>query len=1335
MSNTPNLVFFNKKGYPYNFTLNDNIWSGKIFFDPSSTDIFKSLTMYTLEKVDPILYTNNFDIVNTEIYNRSGMTLSPGNNDYLNVTNILSVNQSPDFHTKWIYGEKFNKYFPVGTVVSFSGYTGTTSLTGESDFDSKYYFTVLRTVKNAIMIGTTTSNDIYSFIFDSNVNDFKLKSHDCISILDPSQTLTSTLNIEINERLSVVGTTDGNNDGVYELLNTGYTNTSVFDFDLSGLTNNEDNINVDLTMFTERPLLYNGEISVDYIGSTLYTTFIGGRNSNISVGTNFICEDDNWNHLLSGNEYEVQSIITEETIATTGVTFFEESYEEDDGQIENIYIFRLDQPFDIAENWDVRFNTTSSNKKNNNLVRNILKIESGLTITDNVTTVYYDFFMDSYVTPMNNIEYTLTHVLKPHEQNTVIVTSSIDNSIYSGQAKVMSTTNKVRYTQEVSVDGVNDAIDSFILKNTYIFQSNGIDIYRKNSTLFFDGRYSGQHTYFDVDLFINNTPISIDANYSDVSGNTSFYYLLLNESDMTYERLNMSENLSTSYYADITLNLFDDAQDFGFELNVNSVQYYIPFNDNSGTTSYTLETINSFIDKWGESFFYNGIDIYSGTTISGSTTINHLYMSGQEPNVDVSNTKVKVNRNSSYTINEIPNNFMMITANKLNSYTDLSNVGFSTGMVISISGSTFPLNNKEFNIIGIDSDTIELSYQGPMNSESNLSLSIKSREYLRRPRESNDKDISYRFRWEDDIDTSIFLYDLSGENLVPWGDNPNYAYIGPKPLTVDNDLVFLNKEPNKDRDAITIPYKQQTMFKELDFELERFDDDNISILPKPMETFIGYNTKEENVNFRNLIIERVDNIMYSGYADGFTLYFTISGNTIVLSTSGNQNFLDLGFKSNRYLRMKFDDKKSYTQNIFEDYQDFLITNVTNNKIYVDGTLSDFTTVGENYYFEFELLPERLAYLRLFGETEAEDERFEANLKLLGISISEEDEFIFKQSDLTEDGIDYRLLNRKRKEMLNLFPDIYNFIGSYRGILNSIDFFGYNDVELVEYYRNIDEDSPYFEKLKRVIIPDLNDREVEGWTYSEVIPSPVEYIKTNLFNLTYRITDEEGNNVLLYSLKDVQVKLNGLKKWLKRNVVPVDSNIKDITGVSECVGIEWRRFDSTNNFTKNNVSQENDAVNINYTATRNFNDNWLVSVRFYTIDDVVPESWDLKVMTFKKDPDTGQLYPQQRWDVFKTDMDNFNFSINWDNDYDHDRFFSVQTNNYNHYGVAKQMNRMYRLEDGETFYFDEFKNYTLINNNFRYKKFPYVQDIEFVYIMDGEGNFWIIDKEIQANRIS
>ena len=172
----------------------------------------------------------------------------------------------------------------------------------------------------------------------------------------------------------------------------------------------------------------------------------------------------------------------------------------------------------------------------------------------------------------------------------------------------------------------------------------------------------------------------------------------------------------------------------------------------------------------------------------------------------------------------------------------------------------------------------------------------------------------------------------------------------------------------------------------------------------------------------------------------------------------------------------------------------------------------------NIYFTMDIeeteeqLPEQMGHFIIYGETEAEDERLEANMKMIGVSITEEDGFIFKSSDVKEEGIDYRLLNRKRKEMMNVYPEIFNYVGSYKAILNAINFFGYSDLMLIEYYKNIDPESPLYNKLKRVVIPDLLDREVEGYSYSEDLAKRVGYKKTNLMNLTYRITDEEGNNV-------------------------------------------------------------------------------------------------------------------------------------------------------------------------------------------------------------------------------
>jgi superfamily I DNA and/or RNA helicase len=73
---------------------------------------------------------------------------------------------------------------------------------------------------------------------------------------------------------------------------------------------------------------------------------------------------------------------------------------------------------------------------------------------------------------------------------------------------------------------------------------------------------------------------------------------------------------------------------------------------------------------------------------------------------------------------------------------------------------------------------------------------------------------------------------------------------------------------------------------------------------------------------------------------------------------------------------------------------------------------------------------------------------------------------------------------------------------------------------------------------------------KGWTtydnLSSTLPNP-NFEETNLFNLSYRITDKQGNWVLLYSLEEVITKLQGLKGWLETHVIPISYRILDISG--------------------------------------------------------------------------------------------------------------------------------------------------------------------------------------------
>ena len=112
--------------------------------------------------------------------------------------------------------------------------------------------------------------------------------------------------------------------------------------------------------------------------------------------------------------------------------------------------------------------------------------------------------------------------------------------------------------------------------------------------------------------------------------------------------------------------------------------------------------------------------------------------------------------------------------------------------------------------------------------------------------------------------------------------------------------------------------------------------------------------------------------------------------------------------------------------------------------------------------------------------------------------------------------------------------------------------------------------------------------------------------------------------------------------------------------------------------------------------------------------------------------SGALNPQQRYDVFKNDLSNFNFSINWDGQLNNglsDQFFYIETTTSNDRGMSKSVNRMYKLENGEEYYYDEFKNYVLVNNIFRYKYYNYVQNKTNVYIVDDQGNIYTVNKDI------
>jgi hypothetical protein len=451
-------------------------------------------------------------------------------------------------------------------------------------------------------------------------------------------------------------------------------------------------------------------------------------------------------------------------------------------------------------------------------------------------------------------------------------------------------------------------------------------------------------------------------------------------------------------------------------------------------------------------------------------------------------------------------------------------------------------------------------------------LWLKTKEYLRKPRENfkDDAPVTYYFRWYSDIAPQFFMYDFSGTQL-PTGTS--YSYTGPKPLPT----VVLNKTPNKDLTKLDAPEYQQTIFGTVSYTLSYVDDDNdISSSPEPLELFLGFRADEEGGLRTILQLYKKEDIFLTFDStstnnsiisfETLDVYGPDKRGLIQLSTFSPYDFTGKGLKEGQLIAIYVKDvtnkKKQYISNnngvivkIRNIYYKSIIVDFlsTDDYLYQESTvITNYPVTGNTTYcrVDINVVDREIGRFITYGQTEIEDIRFKTELGNVGKLIAPNEVFIFKEYDILEGGIDWTYLNKKRKEMLMMKHLIYPYIGAYKSIINAINFFGYNDLQLNEYYKNINPESEKFLKLFKLEIPDIFDNTVEGWTESDFVTNNFpnnDYESTNLFNLTYNITDKEGNIVLNYSIDEVIIKLQGLKYWLKRNIIPLTHKILDITG--------------------------------------------------------------------------------------------------------------------------------------------------------------------------------------------
>ena len=206
----------------------------------------------------------------------------------------------------------------------------------------------------------------------------------------------------------------------------------------------------------------------------------------------------------------------------------------------------------------------------------------------------------------------------------------------------------------------------------------------------------------------------------------------------------------------------------------------------------------------------------------------------------------------------------------------------------------------------------------------------------------------------------------------------------------------------------------------------------------------------------------------------------------------------------------------------------------------------------------------LVSITIEGEVESEDERLGLMLENFGRDITRDQELILRDSDINEDNPDFILLNQKRKEMLLQGDQIWPYVGSYKGLVNIINWFGYYDIRIKEYWLNVNVDDTYYGKYRQVPIAfQLKDKPTNGESLG-LVPSK-HYKKSNLFGLFYDIVRNNGDvdefgvpvteDAFIFTNEEALIKLFALKGYLKQKFLPLNTRIVDITGE----GVYYERY--------------------------------------------------------------------------------------------------------------------------------------------------------------------------------
>ena len=198
----------------------------------------------------------------------------------------------------------------------------------------------------------------------------------------------------------------------------------------------------------------------------------------------------------------------------------------------------------------------------------------------------------------------------------------------------------------------------------------------------------------------------------------------------------------------------------------------------------------------------------------------------------------------------------------------------------------------------------------------------------------------------------------------------------------------------------------------------------------------------------------------------------------------------------------------------------------------------------------------------YGEGVDEDSRYRNWMENFGISFHIEDAQLLKDYNIKEGLPDWEQINQARKEILVNRDQVFPYVGTYKGLVNFINLFGYKDVlEAKEFWKNSNSTSQYLNTFALVNITDmLDDGKIDNMvsvSTGGALTDSAQFKKTSFLALCYQFTkatdnyDDDGLPEVVettdFTPAEIFYKLDGLAKKLKREILPINVVVRDIIG--------------------------------------------------------------------------------------------------------------------------------------------------------------------------------------------